>query len=250
MKERWKIVTYPSVYPNMYEISDCGRIRNFNTSQILSQYTLPCGYKIIKCKCINPLTKNIVFKNQYIHKLVAWAFCPLPDKLEVVDHLDSNKANNHYSNLEWVTHGENTRRAIKNGLVPIFGEDNASNVYSEELVRFICNLLELGYSKKDILTQITGDDNSTCRKYSKLYALIVHLHMKDRFTNVCNEYSYEPIMKNYSNDPIANYILEGYENIDIMKLYGYKCVNDNTALYSRILETKNRVNNVQRLSKT
>lgn len=34
----------------------------------------------------------------------------------VVDHLDSNKANNHRKNLEWVEARENTKRALQNGL--------------------------------------------------------------------------------------------------------------------------------------
>ena len=224
MKERWAIVTYPHVYPNMYEISDCGQIRNFNTKQILSQYTLPCGYKIIKCKSINPNTNKIMYKNYYIHKLVAWEFCVIPKHPEVVDHLDGKKSNNHYLNLEWVSHGENTRRAIKNGLVPICGEKNPSNIYPESFIRNICDLLSKGYSKVAILRIITGDCRSTCRKYSKLYALIVHLHMKNRFTDICNEYPYEPKIKNYSNDPIANLILEGYENIDIMRMYSYNSI--------------------------
>ena len=216
---------------------------------MLKQYTLPCGYKVIKCKCINPITKKEYYQNQYIHKLVAWAFCNLPDKLEVVDHLDGDKGNNHYTNLEWVTHGENTRRALKNGLTKIYGSDNKMNVYSEELVRKICELLSAEKTKSEILKIITDDKDATCRKYSKLYALIVHLHMKDRFTYICNQYSYLPLPKDYSNNEIAKLILEGYENIDIMEFYGYSSSNENTALYSKILEIKKQVINVQRLSK-
>lgn len=55
----------------------------------------------------------------YVHRLVAEVFLgagPQPD-LEV-NHIDGNKANNHWSNLEWVTHETNMAHAIRTGLKP------------------------------------------------------------------------------------------------------------------------------------
>jgi len=50
---------------------------------------------------------------------MAEAFIPIPDgytRQEVeVDHVDGNKLNNDLSNLEWVTHRENTMRAFTRG---------------------------------------------------------------------------------------------------------------------------------------
>ncbi len=53
-----------------------------------------------------------------VHRLVAFAWLdkPSPDCTEV-DHIDGNKQNNHYSNLEWVTHSTNMRRAYDKGQV-------------------------------------------------------------------------------------------------------------------------------------
>lgn len=65
--------------------------------------------------CIT-LFKNGKAKGYKIHRLVAEAFIgPQPDPTYQIDHIDGNKANNHVSNLEWVTPKENTNRAIKNG---------------------------------------------------------------------------------------------------------------------------------------
>ena len=50
----------------------------------------------------------------------------------MVDHIDSNKQNNHYTNLEWVTIRENTLRAERLGLRKIQGEYNGNSKYTEE----------------------------------------------------------------------------------------------------------------------
>lgn len=42
-----------------------------------------------------------------VHRLVALHFIPNPDNLPVVNHLDCNRANNHYKNLEWASLSRN-----------------------------------------------------------------------------------------------------------------------------------------------
>lgn len=48
-----------------------------------------------------------------VHRLVLLTWRPLPNDGEpmTVDHLDSNRRNNHLDNLEWVSQDENLRRA-------------------------------------------------------------------------------------------------------------------------------------------
>ena len=48
--------------------------------------------------------------DKLVHRMVAKAFVPNPNGYRCVDHKDNNKHNNHYENLEWVTHGENLKR--------------------------------------------------------------------------------------------------------------------------------------------
>jgi len=56
---------------------------------------------------------------QMIHKLVAKGFVKNPENKKFVNHLDGNKLNNHYSNLEWCTIAENNEHARKTGLHPV-----------------------------------------------------------------------------------------------------------------------------------
>lgn len=51
-------------------------------------------------------------KKMFIHRLVAIHFIVNIYGKEVVNHKDEDKKNNHHTNLEWMTSGENTRYSI------------------------------------------------------------------------------------------------------------------------------------------
>ena len=52
----------------------------------------------------------------YIHRLVALHYVDNPNNYEYVNHIDGNKLNNHYTNLEWCTKSYNAIHAIRTGL--------------------------------------------------------------------------------------------------------------------------------------
>ena len=66
------------------------------------------------------LSKAGVCTKLRIHRAVAALFIPNPDSLtlDIVNHRDGNKTNNHYKNLEWTDLSGNTQHAWDTGLIP------------------------------------------------------------------------------------------------------------------------------------
>ncbi len=60
------------------------------------------------------LSKNGKSNTLKIHRLVAQAFIPNPNKYTEVNHKDENKENNSVEILEWITHQENINYGTHN----------------------------------------------------------------------------------------------------------------------------------------
>lgn len=93
----------------MYAISSEGEVMNKKSGAIK---TLRLKYGYTHLGVMMPDRKK---KWLSVHRLVAKAFIPTVDYTLVVNHKDGNRANNHYSNLEWCTQLENIRHAIRTG---------------------------------------------------------------------------------------------------------------------------------------
>lgn len=65
--------------------------------------------------CINLYKNSKVHKFQ-IHRLLAMAFIPNPNNLDIINHIDGNPLNNELSNLEWCTQSHNIKHAWDTGL--------------------------------------------------------------------------------------------------------------------------------------
>lgn len=90
--EIWKKTNYENTL-----ISNYGRVHNTKTGNYL-QGTATNGY--VRVSLINQEGKT---EPQYVHRLVAHAFCDGYVEGYDVHHKDGNQSNNHASNLEWTT---------------------------------------------------------------------------------------------------------------------------------------------------
>lgn len=107
MIEIWKDI---KGYENKYQISNMGKVRSLmnnknqprETPLILKPYLDNDGYEIIR------LSKKCQSKPFKIHRLVAQYFVDNIDGKLNVDHIDTNRKNNNYTNLRWVTSKENS----------------------------------------------------------------------------------------------------------------------------------------------
>jgi len=100
----WKLIE------GKYEVSNTGLIRNSETLQIIRPRIDKYGYLIIT------LWTNNIAATRKVHRLVALAFLANPNQLATVNHKDGEKTNNHNTNLEWMSAGDNMRHGFQTGL--------------------------------------------------------------------------------------------------------------------------------------
>lgn len=102
---RWVKVRLPDI---PYEVSEDGQVRSVDRtvehkdgkvtthkSRVLRQTTNKKGYKVVY-----PTHKGKKY-SLVVHRLVAKAFCTQGEGQDQVNHIDEDKTNNHYTNLEW-----------------------------------------------------------------------------------------------------------------------------------------------------
>jgi len=90
-----------------YTIYEDGTIVRNKGSYTLAQPRDSKGYVMVKLRC----PKTNAKKTFRLHRLVARHFCEGYEYGLTVDHLDEDKSNNHYTNLEWVSLEENVKRS-------------------------------------------------------------------------------------------------------------------------------------------
>lgn len=99
-------------FEDLYAVSNYGRVKNIKTEKILKGRDNGHGYLSVS------LGSGDRKKRVYIHRLVAQHFIDIPECLQKynrldVNHIDSNKQNNFYKNLEWCTRSQNQNHAFR-----------------------------------------------------------------------------------------------------------------------------------------
>lgn len=116
--EEWRVIDWIPNLNSVYEVSSNGNVRRISTKKYLGKYHRYAdiskvhpikahdngtGYMVVHFRLANS-NKRVT---GYIHRLVAIAFIPNPERKTQVNHKDHNRGNNEVSNLEWVTAKEN-----------------------------------------------------------------------------------------------------------------------------------------------
>lgn len=141
-------------YEGLYQISNYGRIKALNWKGvgmigIRKQQIDENGY--LRCNLI----KDGRSKCFIVHQLVGKHFLDLINDKPHINHIDGNKLNNVYSNLEWCNISENNSLALKLGLLSkggrsskkIIAEDCHGNI--KEFSSIKDAILELGFLNTD-----------------------------------------------------------------------------------------------------
>lgn len=138
-------------YPD-YTVSNYGRVKSMkkNSVKILKwRETYKNYYNVAPFKADQKTQKQF-----YIHRLVALAFIPNPNKYPQVNHKNCNKADNHVSNLEWCNDQFNKDHAKENGLIKYRkGEESHLSRLKEKDVLQIRDKFKNGYTAKMLASQ-------------------------------------------------------------------------------------------------
>jgi hypothetical protein len=94
---------------DIYEVYDDGRIYSKFSNRFLTLSNRRT-YLTVNLRNIGKRSG----KQMFVHRMVAIMFCSNPDNKPLVDHIDRNPRNNHYTNLRWVTSTENAQNSDKN----------------------------------------------------------------------------------------------------------------------------------------
>lgn len=199
-KEIWKPI---KGYEGRYRISSKGRVFSIKNNKIMSLCD-SSGYYMVKLS--NGCVKTAKMKK--VHRLVAEAFIPNPKSLPCINHINGNKLDNNFKNLEWCTVSQNTKHAYDNNL------NNFTNICNNLLKRASDSLrLSYGYvlivlvSKEDLRLQYFKTTKEAA-KFLKTSA------------------SYLRHIINIGKDSIHGYKVYGFKNKDLQKFANWEPLPD------------------------
>ncbi len=167
MQETWKPVVG---FEGLYEVSDQGRVKSLQRTvngPHGSKHTLPervlaggqteTGYWHVL------LYREGVRRTRVVHVLVAEAFLG-PRVGDSINHIDGNKDNNAAGNLEYCSHGDNNRHALRTGLrVNAKGSRHGHAKLNEEQVSQIRQLVASGRLQKHVARMFQVSKQTICK---------------------------------------------------------------------------------------
>jgi hypothetical protein len=114
MAEKWEPI---NGFAGMYEVSNFGRVRSVDRFDSFGRFRKG-GLRKLRLDCdgyvLVTLSKENRSYTRKVHRLVAEAFIPNPERLPQVNHLDEHPGNNFVTNLEWCTAKQNANYGNRN----------------------------------------------------------------------------------------------------------------------------------------
>lgn len=108
LTEIWKPI---AGFEGLYEVSNFGKVKALERKVLNNGGWQRKHERILKPsgddKNIVALCKEGKVYGRSVYRLVAETFIPNPDNKPVVDHIDTDRTNNHVDNLRWCTQKEN-----------------------------------------------------------------------------------------------------------------------------------------------
>jgi len=156
-----------STYGSVRSVSRCVRSKRGSLIHLHGRLRCPTmyqGYYNVQ------LTKNCIRTRYKVHRLVGEAFHPNPLNKRTVNHINGNKRDNYYLNLEWSTDAENTAHAWNSGLCAhSYGDAHYLSKLTDNQVVEMRNMYNLGVSVQDI-----------CAAYNTPKTTVYHLVRGER----------------------------------------------------------------------
>ena len=161
MNELWKDV---HGFEGLYMISNLGKIKSID-------HYVKCntGKRLVKGRVLKAcdrgngypfvtLGKDGKQYNMSIHRMVAIAFVPNPQKYKEVNHIDENKSNFHVENLEWCDRNYNNNHGTRQNRVTIKNSKKVIQMEGDKVLR-------IWFSLSDIARELNfsiGNISSCC----------------------------------------------------------------------------------------
>lgn len=192
-----------------YDIYEDGKVYSHFTNKFLKGEITKQGY-LQYTLFVNSKPKRIK-----AHQLVASAFIqkPLSEEALIVNHIDGNKLNNHYTNLEWTTYYGNNLHAREYGLNNI-SKSNAERWKDEEWAAKVSHKISQTQRKRGV----SKGENNPRFKY-KIY---------DKYGNSYDRHTLKDLLgcsQSYTDAVIRKLSLKQTINNNIIQQYGIYVVN-------------------------